>query len=236
MLDQPVPNPLAKNPNVHTHKVFAAVGLILIGVIIAVAGIWYYVENQTRTNNTADTAVDETTTTKVSTSSTKAETKTEEKTDKTADWKTYTNSTYGFSIKYPTDWSYNDADSYAKQSCEPGPDIPQGLILFGSKNLNCVGVAHMSLWDEKVEFVVYSTTKFDPLKAISGEQYSDIVVDGQPAVKNFKTATSEGPRCDCTRIYVNNGAKGFMIEFVNKDLQGNHDSTYDTMLSTFKFL
>ncbi|MDP2671495.1 MAG: hypothetical protein Q8P13_03515 [bacterium] len=46
MLDNNVPNPFAKNPNFYTHKVFAAVGLILIGTIIAAAGIWYYVENQ----------------------------------------------------------------------------------------------------------------------------------------------------------------------------------------------
>lgn len=97
MLDQPVPNPLAKNPNVHTHKVFATVGLILIGVILAIAGIWYYVEGQ---SGTTDTALDETTTTKVSTSSAKADKK-----DETADWETYTNDTYKFSFKYPTGWT-----------------------------------------------------------------------------------------------------------------------------------
>lgn len=75
MLDQNVPNPLAKNPNVYTHKVFAAVGLVLIGTIIAVAGIWYYLENQSGTNSTAD----ETTTTKVSTDSAKKSTESAEK-------------------------------------------------------------------------------------------------------------------------------------------------------------
>lgn len=98
MLDQPVPNPLSKNPNVHTHKVFAAVGLILIGTIIAVAGIWYYVEGQ------SGTATDETTTTKVSTSSAKADTKT----DETADWKVYNSEVLGITIKYPKDWSFKD--------------------------------------------------------------------------------------------------------------------------------
>jgi hypothetical protein len=28
--------------------------------------------------------------------------------DETADWKTYTNEKYGFSLKYPTDWSYRE--------------------------------------------------------------------------------------------------------------------------------
>lgn len=50
MLDRNVPNPLAKNPNIYTHKVFATVGLILIGVIVAVAGIWYFA-NQSGAKN-----------------------------------------------------------------------------------------------------------------------------------------------------------------------------------------
>src|SRR3990172_5696775 len=55
MLDQPVPNPLAKNPNIYTHKVFATIGLILVGVIVVVAGIWYFVGNNSGTNDSTDT-------------------------------------------------------------------------------------------------------------------------------------------------------------------------------------
>ncbi len=99
MLEQPVPNPLAKNPNIHTHKVFAAVGLILIGVILAVAGIWWYVNNQSETTTleTADTS------TKVSTSSAKKTAESVEKTveDEIAEWKTFTNSSFKYSLKYP---------------------------------------------------------------------------------------------------------------------------------------
>lgn len=97
MLDQPVPNPLAKNPNVHTHKVFAAVGLILIGTIIASAGIWWFVNNQsgTTTSETEDTS------TKVSTTSAKKTTKSAEK-DETTNWKTF--KTLGsVEFKYPSD-------------------------------------------------------------------------------------------------------------------------------------
>lgn len=66
ILDKNVPNPLAKNSKVHTHKVFASVGLILIGVILAVAGVWWYVGNQSLTKSVGD----EVTTNKISTKST----------------------------------------------------------------------------------------------------------------------------------------------------------------------
>lgn len=136
MLDQPVPNPVAKNPNIHTHKVFASVGLILIGTIIAVAGIWWYVDNQSGDN----TAEESTITTKISTSSASKTTETESK-DETAEWKTYTNSTYMFSFKYPTDWEVieqpisNSNSTVAYFGIRPTnlkEDNAQGVTIFTS--------------------------------------------------------------------------------------------------------
>jgi len=101
--DRSVPNPLAKNPNVHTHKVFATVGLILIGTIVAVAGAWWYVENQTGGKTT-----EEESTTKISTSSAKT------KVD-TSDWKVFTSTKWGFTVKYPKDWgSATETDTGAR--------------------------------------------------------------------------------------------------------------------------
>lgn len=101
MLDQNVPNPLAKNPNVHTHKVFAAVGLILIGVVILAAVIWYFAIGRfpAKTETTTST----TQTVKQNTTSTKSAS-----VDPTADWKTYTNSSI-FTLKYPNSWVYTDS-------------------------------------------------------------------------------------------------------------------------------
>jgi hypothetical protein len=101
MLDQNVPNPLAQNPSFHTHKVFASVGLILIGLIVGIGGTWYFVQSaQDKAPATEDNKV------KVSTSSakTKTETKLTEK-DETADWKNHTSTKLGFLIKYPNDWT-----------------------------------------------------------------------------------------------------------------------------------
>ncbi len=101
MLDQPVPNPLAKNPNVHTHKVFASVGMILAGLIIVLFGgaIAFDID-------IADIFVSkpsEETITKVSTSSAKQATdsaKKEEK-DETADWAIYSDPKNLVSFKHP---------------------------------------------------------------------------------------------------------------------------------------
>lgn len=104
MLDQPVPNPLAKNPNFFTHKVFAAIGIILIVAITAVAGIWWYVDgrysknyNENEAYKTSTDSAEKTNTYTISSS---------EKKDETADWKTYSKEVLGFSIKYPNDWTF----------------------------------------------------------------------------------------------------------------------------------
>lgn len=88
MLDQPVPNPLAKNPSVYTHKVFAAVGLILLGTVIVVSGIWYYLDSQKAKTQ---------------------ETTTQTTNDVTQDWETYKTPYNGkeLSFKYPKDWQRN---------------------------------------------------------------------------------------------------------------------------------
>lgn len=103
MLDQPVPNPVANNPNIHTHKVFAAVGLILMGTIISVAGIWWYVQNQSG-DNTVD---DSSTKTKVSTSSAEKSADSQTNESNTKDWVSYEIEELGVSFKYPQNW--NDA-------------------------------------------------------------------------------------------------------------------------------
>ncbi len=103
MLNQPVPNPLAKNPNVHTHKVFATVGLILIGTIIAVAGIWWYLQNQGVYETTNDNS-----TNKISTSSANSTKKSE-----TVSFQIFSNPEAGYSLQYPKQWlirSYLDGD------------------------------------------------------------------------------------------------------------------------------
>ncbi len=93
MLNQPVPNPLAKNPNFYTHKVFASIGLVLIGAVAILFGA-AIIFRVNLTDLLGNTATNEN---KVATSSAKP--------NPTANWKTYTSQTANFSIKYPSDWA-----------------------------------------------------------------------------------------------------------------------------------
>ncbi|HOX41418.1 MAG TPA: hypothetical protein PK263_04440 [bacterium] len=76
--------------------------ILIILVILAVigAGAWYYTDAK---NKTADEeATEETVETTEETSDNLEDIPTV--VDETADWKTYTNTTYGFSFKYPSDY------------------------------------------------------------------------------------------------------------------------------------
>ena len=216
---------------IYWYKVIITVLVIIVVTAIIVGGYWFFISNKDPDTSDLTGPVPKPQLTAATPSATSSTQK-----DDTSHWKTYKNEGYGFSIRYPNSWDYIDQTKFETQNCAPGPSVGEGLALFGSKNLKCIGVAHMSLWDDKVEFVVYSTTEFNPLKAITEEKYTELTVDGEKAVKNFMTETSAGPRCTCTRIYINHNNEGFMIEFVNKDLKGNHNPIYDTILSTFKFL
>lgn len=101
MLDQNVPNPLAKNPNFNTTKVFAAIGIILIVIIVIGIGIWYFVQSAEDKAN----KVEESTPITVATTSAKPKTTTSSAIP--SDWKTYTSAstTFHWSIRYPREWT-----------------------------------------------------------------------------------------------------------------------------------
>ena len=166
------------------------------------------------------------------------------KKDETEGWKTYTNASDGYSIKYPNDWFYNDAARYSTEGCEPGLVIDQGVTIFGSKNLKCEGFFILSP-QLPAEFVVIANgEEYDLDQLERGDlsdnpavnNYSKVLVDGESAIRRFQTATSEGPRCTCTSIFVNHKGKGYLIQFLNKDFSSNHKPIYDQILSTFQFI
>lgn len=75
ILDKNIPNPVAKNPNFFTHKVVAAIGLVLIGAILILFGLMFVFHV-----NLADlfNTIPATENTKVSTPSAKVSTKSAE--------------------------------------------------------------------------------------------------------------------------------------------------------------
>ncbi len=210
MLDQPVPNPLAKNPNVHTHKVFAAVGLILIGTIIAIAGIWYYVDSQSGT-------VDEVTDTNSSTNSAKSE---------TSDWKSITEEvgvdyggTYKYTFSYPQDFSViKPTEAYSIVTNDPDK-FQGGHLAAGYIVANVTASQPLAAWKQ-------SETTFAGQKGYKGTLVTDGLSSSYYSLDSITTkeGTSKGFTFTCEI-----GFDGTMDITSQKE-------TCDTIASTFKFL
>lgn len=131
-MDEKIIQPQITTKKMDFHKVFAAVGIILIVLIIVVGGVWYFVLN-------AEEKVpvnDDVTVTKIATSSAKTTTPSATK-DETADWKTVSNNTCGFSVKYPKDWFKGIAEGSTISLVnveELGGDIVQSRISISCAN------------------------------------------------------------------------------------------------------
>ena len=223
MLDQNVPNPLAKNPNFYTHKVFAAVGLILIVSIVILAGIWYFVQSAEDKAGT----VDDNTVIKTATSSTTK--------DETTSWKKYSNETYGFELKYPLEMS-NDGQSAQgnlatleiKDSTNSNT-LGSGMFIHiyqangdGYGTIKAAAASQAEI-DKKylVSVVDHTIGENIPAKSVNVlcENVTDILCDDVYTFVSLKDGQTLGIRAQWTAAY--------------KD---KNEKIYNQILSTFKFL
>jgi hypothetical protein len=97
--NQPASSPVQpeQSKGISWKKISVSVGLIAVVAGIIAGGLyWYFVQNEEEATTTG--------TTKVTTPSSKPATPSAEK-DETADWKTFTDSTGSFSIKYPKEYT-----------------------------------------------------------------------------------------------------------------------------------
>ncbi len=226
MLDQPVPNPLAKNPNVYTHKVFATVGLILIGVIIAVAGIWYYVDGQ---SGTTDTATDETTTTKISTASAKKVEELQENTVITSAWKTYSNKNLGVSFKYPEDFKYptEKVSEYISLNTQENMYEDKNVSVLVNKNDNLT--ARINQIKEKD----IGESRFDKVTRLP-----NLYIDGAIAVREAQEGSTTEHVSYRLDIAVNHNSAHYdiVLSSYSKDLFEQYKSNFEQIVATLKFL
>lgn len=220
MLDQSVPNPMAKNPNFFTHKVFAAIGLILISTITIVAGVWWYVNR-----SAGSTATDNSTTVKVTTTSAKPATSSATK-DETADWKTYTNSSVGYTIKLPVSWVNRNCD---------------GNLDFFAPNNEQLGVCNSGfggIINIEKEINEYSAV-IDNFKAatnLKNSTVTSVTVGGKSATKITGTSTLEGFENYNSITYVLNlGGKAFALTYFASPAWTDQTKTFEQMVSSIKF-
>ncbi len=140
-----------------------------------------------------------------------------------ADWKTYTNSSYKYSVKYPADWQLND--------------YPQRVAFSESKLLP--DTDQMGI----VEILILSESKNDAMKeaydALSGAGAPTIditTIDGADAVK-YSGKPSENVMGGGTHRMIVVFERNGVVYFAEAIDNGNSTiiSRFNQMLSSFKF-
>jgi|GEM_PF-1879405 len=157
--------------------------------------------------------------------------------DPTAGWKTYTNTTDGYSIKYPADWyvEYSNGQSYPG---DKGESTKQ-LYISPSKIVECTDACAPGPYSQSLSIQGGSASAGQTLDSVfnsitsswNGLEKTSLTIGGQTGYKGVDSCeTDGGVGCgDPIWLVVHNGKS---YEF-NSNL--SYQSTYDTIVSTFQF-
>lgn len=210
--------------------------LIILGVLLllgagAVGGYYYFKHKSPKTTTTSSNP---TPTPASSSGSSSLPSASNQTTDPTANWNTYNNDKFGYTIKYPTNFYYIDYlyDKIAKQR------VNNQEWLFIDKN-PLPENAYLSGADfPQPYFKIVSISKNDLVRIkteTTGATVSDITFAGEAAVKVVTTEPIALDGSFAGTIYVNHGSNGYIISWRNSDANGTHDTEVDQMLSSFRF-
>jgi hypothetical protein len=152
--------------------------------------------------------------------------------DVTASWKTYTNDTYGFSFKYPNDWTTEEAKSYDKT-------VP--VIRIASPETTKAGGGYEGPAPFDLSVYYYSTaasidSKYSSIldymndKTVFVSGYNSINFAGQTAYD----ATEPGMGSYYT-INLDKNSHIFKLFFDRKGTKADLSPTENQILSTFQF-
>lgn len=153
--------------------------------------------------------------------------------DDMSNWKTYSDSTLGFSVKYPPEWSYKifnesafvfgkEADIEGLSAEKLNHGWPLGLMIEATKSIYSA--------DDLSKTGIDKGTK----EALNSYKYEKIQFNDVPANKKVSLSKDEYILFPFTRIGFNSKDKGWTITFPNENYEGDHDKIYDEILSTFK--
>lgn len=93
--------PMKEMPKAKVNKVLLITLVTLLAAALTGAGVWYYMDQKAQNEKKSD----ENQTTGTNTPPTEEKTGT---VDETANWKTYTDHEQRFTVKYPSDWSFQE--------------------------------------------------------------------------------------------------------------------------------
>lgn len=205
-MDETTPTPGTEEPKKGMSAVLAIVIIIVI-VLIVGGAIWYWY-SKTAVKDTANMDIPEKTTSASASASPSAS-----GTDETVGWKTYSNSTYGFSINYPSDLTYTES------SLEEGGVA--FAVRFNQNNAKKTNVVN-----------IWVKSNYTLAEEISSAQQGQ----GEYNISNKTIAGVQGKLLDSTKVNI----RDYAVEKNNKlyILESNqtNKNILDQMISTLKFL
>lgn len=156
--------------------------------------------------------------------------------DETANWKTYTNSKYGYTLKYPSNWSLVEQLSGSYIDIYDQPNITQPQLHDGSW-------VKISISNDERQGRIQPSDSIGTKKEIANkvfeEKIADITLDKYSAFKTVSDILS-GSQTDArptTNIVAKIDSNTFVISFSNPDKnQYEKDlNIFNEIISTFKF-
>lgn len=168
----------------------------------------------------------------------KSETSTTSSATSESGLKTYTNTTYGYSFKYPaTDYLIDYL-----YSVQTGTKIDYGKIVMVDKKVIAENALKSESEVSNQYFMVTADTPQFTLEELTsgmadlGGVLTDVTVDGTAAWKIHYTQPNIMSETYNTSIYVNHGGYGITLDIKNSDSAGTHDAAIDAMIASFKWL
>lgn len=141
----------------------------------------------------------------------------------TADWKTYTNTTYGYTIKYPTNFTTLD---YRKNADGTTTQTPEALSINNGK---CVGIGISVAKTSQIldQVVAAEITKLEKHKTVTKSAVKVSNVDATKLV----TAPLPNTDTDCGNIKILVVRNSYLYTITGDTT----DTYFDNLLSTFQF-
>lgn len=163
--------------------------------------------------------------------------------DPTADWKTYTNSKYGYQFKHPLGWIFKA--EIVSDETKPLYVIRENVL----SNIVDDYLVFISVWDNPdrrslinwLQFMKDSGALPVPAEAELAANYT---VAGEPAFKIWSDPISKGKEpgrcfqaCPILDVYFTHRDKAYRVELnYHREVDKESQETFNLLLSTFKFL
>lgn len=212
--------------------------LLIILAVIVVLGGGYLLYAKYGKSSTGTTTTSSPTATKPTTSNSSSTTSP----STTADWKTYTNSTYGYSIKYPSTYSAKEWADTIKSgaAAEPNKDL---LSVMGFGKNSKLGDYEVSITvtndtlERRRTLACYelNTDRKETETTIAGVQAYKTTCKDVAAPNDMAPDTQRKGGEKNINLVFQKGDYVYIISYIQADLAKDTSNIFDDMVATFQF-